>query len=124
VLDGCSSGAVDDEVRRQETKIAMTNFNPTFPPNGDFWVGLPFHANAREPMDIEVLIGEQPGGHSDYFLYIQRYDESYKLQSNGSPILPIFQVNEKPFKTSAPPMTYPPYSDTPEPWTVAPKEQM
>ncbi|HEX4140192.1 MAG TPA: hypothetical protein VHY09_07575, partial [Candidatus Methylacidiphilales bacterium] len=69
VLDG-SDRTVDKAVRDKQTSFNMTNFDPTFGPNGDFWIGTPFHVSAHESVDIEVLIGEEPGGKSDYFLFI------------------------------------------------------
>ena len=122
VLDGCDR-TVDKELRDRQTKFQQTNFNPTWENNADFWVGLPVHADAGEQIDLEIIIGEEPGGRSDYFLYIQRdEDTDTKTQSNGSPILPIFQLDPKPIKITAAPGTYPPYSDTPAPWTAATKE--
>ena len=121
VLDGTDYG-IDKDLRKLETSIEMTNFNPTFPNNGEFWISLPFHASPADPVDIDILIGEQPGGRSDYFLYIQKDDEEYKKQSNGSPLLPIFQLDAKPVVPKGEPMTFPPFAD-PAPWTaVAPDD--
>jgi hypothetical protein len=118
VLDGCDF-AVDDELRKKEKSINMTNFNPTFGGNADFWIGTPFHVSAGENADIDVLIGEEPGGKSDYFLYIQRDQDTYQTQSNGSPLLPIFQLDPNPIKPSGEDKSYPPFATTPEPWTAA-----
>jgi hypothetical protein len=119
VLDGCDYPTIDD-VRNKETKFNQTGFNPTFPNNADFWVGLPFHASARDSLDIDILIGEQPGGRSDYFLYIQRDEDndSYAKQSNGSPLLPIFQLDAKPIVPSGKQGTFPPFASTPAPWSA------
>ncbi len=118
VLDG-SDRTVNDEVRNKQTHFNMTNFDPTFGPNGDFWVGTPFHVSAHEPVDIEVLIGEEPGGKSDYFLYIQRDESTYEKQSNGSPLLPIFQLDANPIQPTAAPRSYPPFATTPIPWEAS-----
>ena len=118
VLDG-SDRTVNEAVRSKQTSFNMTNFDPTFGPNGDFWIGLPFHVSAHEPVDIEVLIGEEPGGKSDYFLYIQREESTYEKQSNGSPLLPVFQLNSDPIKPQGAPRSYPPFAATPEPWEAS-----
>ncbi|MEI9999198.1 MAG: hypothetical protein WDO13_08490 [Verrucomicrobiota bacterium] len=118
VLDG-SDGTVSDEVRAKQTRFNMTDFDPTFGPNGDFWVGTPFHVSAHEPVDIEVLIGEEPGGKSDYFLYIQRDEDTYEKQSNGAPLLPIFQLDPNPIQPKGEPRSFPPFAKTPEPWEGA-----
>jgi hypothetical protein len=115
VLDG-SDRTVNDEVRNKQTHFNMTNFDPTFGPNGDFWVGTPFHVSAHESVDIEVLIGEEPGGKSDYFLFIQRDESTYDKQSNGAPLLPIFQLDPAPIQPNGTPRSYPPFAPTPVPW--------
>ncbi|HEY0257963.1 MAG TPA: hypothetical protein VGC39_11010 [Candidatus Methylacidiphilales bacterium] len=118
VLDGCDF-PVTDELRQKETKLAMTNFDPTFELNGNFWVGTPFHVSAHEPVDIEVLIGEEPGGKSDYFLYIEREESTYQKQANGTPLLPPFQLDSNPIKPCGPPRSFPPFACAPEPWEAA-----
>jgi hypothetical protein len=118
VLDG-SDRAINNAVRSKQTSFNMTNFDPTFGPNGDFWIGLPFHVSAHEPVDIEILIGEEPGGKSDYFLYMQREESTYEKQSNGSPLLPVFQLDSNPIKPNGAPRSYPPIAATPVPWEAS-----
>lgn len=119
VLDG-SDRTVNDEVRNKQTHFNMTNFDPTFGPNGDFWVGTSFHVSAHEPVDIEVILGEEPGGKSDYFLFMQRDETTYDKQSNGSPLLPVFQLDSNPIQlNNAAPRSYPPYAPTPVPWEAS-----
>ena len=117
VLDGTDYG-IDKKLRDKETSFQMTNFNPTFPNNANFWIGTPFQVSAGESIDIEVLIGEQPGGKSDYFLYIMRDESTYEKQSNGSPRLPVFQLDSKPVQPTGEPMSWPPFAATPVPWTA------
>ncbi len=123
VLDG-SDFPVDDDLRKRQTQFQMTHFNPTFPNNANFWVGSPMHITAGQKIDLDVLIGEEPGGRSDYFLYIQRDEDPPHLQSNGAPLLPVFQLDPKPITLHADPMTYPPFSDTPAPWTAVPADRL
>jgi hypothetical protein len=118
VLDGTDYG-IDRDLRAKEKSFEMTNFHGTFPNNEQFWVGLPFHVSAHESVDIEVLVGEEPGGKSDYFLFIQRDESTYEKQSNGSPLLPVFQLDDKPIHPTAEPMSFPPFAPTPEPWSAS-----
>ncbi len=118
VLDGCDRPATD-ELRDKEQKVSMTNFNPTWPDNGIFKVGPSFHVSAHEACDIEVLIGEEPGGRSDFFLYIEREESTYEKQSNGTPLWPIFQLDNKPIQPQGEAKSWPPFSATPEPWAPA-----
>jgi hypothetical protein len=115
VLDGCLF-PVDDDVRKKETKYATVNYHPSCPPDSGLYVGVPFHASAGVPVDIDVLIGEEPGGQSNYFLYIQREGSTYQPQSNGAPLLPIFQLDSNPIRPVGKPLTYPPFSSNLEPW--------
>ena len=115
VLDGCNI-PVTDELRSKQKTINMVDFDPTYPPNGDFQIGTPFHLGAGEQADIDVLIGEEPGGKSDYFLFIQRDEDTYQSQSNGSPLLPIFRLNSTPIHPKGEPRSFPPYATTSDPW--------
>jgi hypothetical protein len=120
VLDGTLYG-VTNELRHKQKSINMTNFDPTCGPDGDFWIGTPFHASASDPVDIDVLIGEEPGGKSAYFLYIQRDESTYQSQSNGSPLLPVFQLDSKLIQPVSAPRSFPPFATTPEPWQAVGK---
>ncbi len=42
--------------------------------------------------DMEVLIGEQPGGEFFADLLVEKDGATYQKESHGSPILPIFRV--------------------------------
>ncbi len=114
-LDG-SLFSVDDELRQKQKSMSMTGFTPTTDSDAVFWIGTSFHVSASEPVDIDILIGEEPGGFSDYFLYIQRDESTYQSQPNSSPLLPVFQLDSKPIHPIGEPMTYPPFASTPEPW--------
>lgn len=122
VLEG-SDRPVNDQMRKKQAKYQMTNFDPTWEGDADFFVGEGFHVSAGEAVDIDVLIGEEPGGRSNYFLFIQRDESTYEKQSNGSPLLPIFQVDNKPIKPVGKPQSWPPFSATPEPWEAVNKGQ-
>jgi hypothetical protein len=115
VLDGSSRGE-DPELRARQKSYPLADFDPTYDLNGVMWIGTPFHVSAGEAVDIEVLIGEQPGGKSDYFLWIQREESPAETQSNGSPLLPVFQLDSNPVVPAGAPRSFPPFSKTPVPW--------
>ena len=54
--------------------------------NGD-WVAM----KAGEPIDLDVIIGERPGGVFNAFLMVEKQGGSYEMRG-PHPILPIFQV--------------------------------
>lgn len=45
-----------------------------------------------EVIDLDVIIGERPGGWFNAFLMIEKEGETYEKDNRGHPILPIFQV--------------------------------
>jgi hypothetical protein len=52
------------------------------------WVDL----RADKPVDIDILVGERPGGIFYAYLLYQKKGEIYPVNSNGEIILPLFQV--------------------------------
>jgi hypothetical protein len=52
------------------------------------WVEL----SASATVDIDILIGERPGGIFHALLLYQKKGESYPLNGKGEIILPLFQV--------------------------------
>ncbi len=48
--------------------------------------------NAGDPYDIEILIGEQPGGETCAFLMLEKEGANYAKDSKGNPVLPIFKM--------------------------------
>jgi len=120
VLDA-SDRPVDEELRSKQKTYDTTNFNPTWEGDAKLWVGLPFQASGGDPVDIEVIIGEEPGGKSNYFLYIQRDETTYPCQSNQTPLLPVFQLDVKPIHPSGDSQSFPPYSSCVDPWQAVSK---
>lgn len=51
---------------------------------------------AGEPVDIDILIGERPGGRFHGVLLYQKKGETYPTDSKGSIILPLFQLAPAP----------------------------
>jgi hypothetical protein len=51
-----------------------------------------FDVTAGEHHDLEVLIGELPGGVFSVFLQLEKQDVEYAKDANGCPILPLFKL--------------------------------
>lgn len=52
-----------------------------------------------EIVDLDVLVGERPGGIFSAWLYIQRKGETYPMEG-ANPVLPVFQFSETPVQNS------------------------
>lgn len=115
VLDG-SLFPVDTKLQAQEKKYETVNFRASCPADHDLRVGTPFHASAGQAIDIDVMIGEEPGGYSNYFLYIQREESTYQNQSNSTPLLPVFQLDSNSIHPVGKPLSWPPFSNDAESW--------
>jgi len=119
VFDGSLNPVWAEADKQKQYPSSPTTYDATCAQDVNFRVGKAFHVSAGEPVDIEVLIGEEPGGLSAYFLYIQREESTYTTQADGTPLLPIFQVQDKPIHPTGDPRSFPPYAPTPEPWAPA-----
>jgi len=51
-----------------------------------------FEVKQGEIIDLDVIIGERPGGLFNAFLMVEKKGETYEKDARGNPILPIFQV--------------------------------
>lgn len=68
-----------------------------------------------EPIDLDVLVGERPGGLFAAFLLYEKQGVEYPVSEKGTPMFPIFQL--APFQTpKAPPKEAPPFSETGAVW--------
>jgi hypothetical protein len=85
------------------------------PSNGLLKMGPTFHMDAAEPVDMDVLIGDQ-GGEVAFFLLIEKVGNTYETLPDGTPKLPFFQIGAKGAPTFSNKEEHPPYSTTPEPW--------
>ena len=54
--------------------------------------GAWFSVNAGTPYDMEILIGECPGGLMYAFLLLEKANANYEKTPKGSPILPVFRL--------------------------------
>lgn len=68
-----------------------------------------------KPYEMEVLIGERPGGAFFAYLYIEQRGEKYEKDGHGTPILPIFRLasGDVKFPDGA---KIPPYAQNTQPW--------
>ncbi len=80
-------------------------------------IGPVFHANANEPMDMDVLMGDD-GGTCNFFLMIEKEGEIYGNGEGGNAAYPFFQIGDKSDVTFSPDEEHPPYSSNSYPWQI------
>lgn len=84
-----------------------------------FAKGRSFRAEQGKFYDLDILIGEQPGGLFFASLLIEQQGQKYEKDKNGNPILPIFRVSpEMPLTEGNP--KYPPYMKEGPIWLAQP----
>jgi hypothetical protein len=67
--------------------------------------------------EMDVLIGEHPGGEFGAWLLVERKDFSYERTATGSPLLPLFRVSN--VKMPAVDVGCPPYEKREIGWSTA-----
>jgi hypothetical protein len=77
--------------------------------HGD-WLEL----KADEAIDLDIVIGEVPGGAFCAFLFIEEKGREYEMQ-DGDPLLPMFQLAPNPTPPSG---KFPTFSKTPDLWKL------
>jgi len=97
-------------------KPTKTENSPNVPAaNGNLTYGDWIPMKKDEPLDLDVLIGERPGGQFGAFLLYQKQGASYPNDAAGLPMYPIFQL--APHDTAAVPIKRgPPFSLANEVW--------
>lgn len=70
-----------------------------------------------EPVDLDVLVGERPGGWFSAFLLYQRKGESYEME-NGVPLYPIFELSDSPLTEPVSQRDGPSFGQVDERWTA------
>ncbi|MEK7950020.1 hypothetical protein WKV53_05920 [Luteolibacter sp. Y139] len=66
-------------------------------PWGEGWkmtIGDWINPRAGEIFDIDIAVGECPGGHVSFLLLVEEKKETYAHGADGRPILPIFTTEE------------------------------
>jgi hypothetical protein len=92
------------------------------PAAGHLKMGKIFHMDANQPVDMDVLIGDQ-GGKCAFYLMVMKVGNNYERTPAGTPKAPFFQLD-----TKGPPVfgtgeERPPYGLTPEPWQLSASDQ-
>lgn len=59
-------------------------------------IGTRFYASANTSYDIEILVGEQPGGQFKAWLMLMKVGKDYEKDAGGEPKLPIFRLADGP----------------------------
>lgn len=99
--------------------------------HGHMLYGEWFELKTDEPVDLDIAMGEIPGGHYAAWLYYQEKDVEYEMKDHGwpvrrFPVLPLFQVGDSPM----PPLPtdgigyhkvrYPPFATGHPSWVFVP----
>ena len=114
VLDRC--WAQQDE----EWKPARNyDYGYTGIPNG-FARGDALRLKAGQFYEMEVLIGEQPGGLVFFSLLLEEEGVEYRRDARGNPILPVFRLAGGPLPEPGEGQTFPPYDPAGPVWKAAP----
>lgn len=101
---------------RPERLPGGKNKPPFYIPN--LKVGVPFTMDVAETVDMDILIGDC-GGVCSFFLLVQNMNKTYASGTDGTPLIPFFQLNDRAAPTFVATEEHPPYSDQPEPWQPA-----
>lgn len=113
VLDRCWSGS------DQEAK-AVQNYDYGFSKiKKGFAKGTGVRADKGKFYDLDILIGEQPGGKFFACLLLEEEGVSYEKDAKGNPILPIFRVADELLPKEGN-MSFPPHTTDGPIWTVQP----
>jgi hypothetical protein len=86
---------------------------PEIPNYGQLREGLVVSLSQGDPVDIDIVIGEEPGGQFNASLFVLRTDKTYPTNTAGEPLLPLFQLGKGDLPHGG---VHPPVSDMPEPW--------
>lgn len=81
-------------------------------------IGPKFHMEAGNPVEMDVLIGDD-GGSCGFYLLVMNSAHTYEKLPDGTPKAPFFQLGGQGPPSVAAGDKYPPYSTTPEPWQGA-----
>ncbi len=104
----------------EEWKTARNyDYGYTGIPNG-FARGDALRLKAGQFYDMEVLIGEQPGGLVFFSLLLEEEGVDYRRDARGNPILPVFRLAGGPLPELQAGQTFPPYDPVGAIWKAAP----
>jgi hypothetical protein len=106
---------------RDDTRLPQTNWKASEKggmkaANGSLRYGDWIEFTEGFLMDLDVAIGERPGGYFCAFLMIQREGDVYAKNQQGDPILPLFQLAAKSSIPAKDGSKGPPFVLSPKPW--------
>ncbi len=104
VLDRCWYSQKDSDWRPQGNYDYGWSNIP-----GGFAKGDAIQVRAGQFYDMDVLIGEQPGGMVFACLLIEQEGATYRKDKSGAPILPVFRLADVPVPKLARGQTLPPF---------------
>ncbi|MES2572375.1 MAG: hypothetical protein V4710_20265 [Verrucomicrobiota bacterium] len=114
VLDHGFSKATDWQPER------YYDYGWTSVPKG-FARGDKIRVKAGQFYDMEILIGERPGGKVFFCLMLEDQDMEYHQDPKGNPILPVFRLTDEPLPEVTTEQTFPPYEPEGPIWKAAAK---
>ncbi len=101
--DDAMAVAVDEKTNlvacRYDMPLPLTTWKQTDPDGAQaaddpLRPGTWFTVKENEIIDLDIIIGERPGGLFNAFLMIEKQGENYQKDGQGHSIFPIFQVAE------------------------------
>jgi hypothetical protein len=81
---------------------------------GKLRLGAPVSLTQGDPVDIDIIIGEQPGGKFNASLFVVSDGVDYPRDAGGEPQLPLFQTSPAPQKIEG---DHPPILNSTDTWT-------
>ncbi|HUB67214.1 MAG TPA: hypothetical protein VL981_06990 [Candidatus Methylacidiphilales bacterium] len=132
VLDGgWNPLSSDDSLHQVLPSFTFSGYNPdadkVYKHDPHLKIGTVFHLDAddtgtaSEPVDMDVLIGDD-GGKCGFFLLVEKEGNKYATAPDGTPEYPFFQLDTKSPPAFPGEKGIPPYSKKPEPWRVVTKD--
>ena len=122
VLDGSFYNARVEESR--ERRLYQSYQDPVlhevYEAAGGHAVGKTFSVQKGKAYDIEILVGENPGGFFCALLQIEKLSEKYNKDERGNPIIPFFELTKTEIPHSGE-QGIPLHAETKEPWTPKPE---
>ncbi len=91
-------GTTNPSGRKPQKFYASEGLNAELMKKFDWYKGLgvgdTFQVQAGSAYDMEVLLGEWPGGEFKAYLLIEKEGVEHRKDAKGNPLLPIFKVSE------------------------------
>jgi hypothetical protein len=84
-------------------------------PWGQMRQGSDFPVTGGVPVDMEIIIGEEPGGWFNACLFVVNISKTYPFNKDGEPIFPPFEIGAGPSIYEG---VHPPVNDNREPWQL------